>query len=167
MSENEHSNIEEIKTDCTQSPNTDDKSEVLDKLAEKQKFEAQIIANIHSGPLPSPQDLVMYNQIIPDGANRIMCMAEKEQEVRMELERKQLEAHIAFAHSTLKRGMIGQTLAFGVVLCFCALSGFLIYEKQYDLAVRAVGLTMVAVVGLFLPGKWIKNKNKKSNPQSD
>ena len=117
MSENEHSNIEEIKTDCTQSPNTDDKSEVLDKLAEKQKFEAQIIANIHSGPLPSPQDLVMYNQIIPDGANRIMCMAEKEQEVRMELERKQLEAHIAFAHATLKRGMIGQTLAFGVVLC--------------------------------------------------
>lgn len=35
MSENEHSNIQEIKTDCTQSLNTDDKPEVLDELAEK------------------------------------------------------------------------------------------------------------------------------------
>lgn len=165
MSEREHSNIEEIKTDCTQSLNTDDRSEVLDKLGEKQKFDAQIIANIHSGPLPSPQDLAIYNQIIPDGANRIMCMAEKEQEIRMELGRKQLEANIDFGRTTLKQERRGQTFAFVVVLCFFVLSGLLIYLEQYDLAVSVVGITMAVVVGLFITGRWIDNKN--SNPESD
>ena len=167
MSENEHSNIEEIKTDCTQSPITDDKSEVLDKLAEKKKFDAQIIANIHSGPLPSPKNLAMYDQIIPDGANRIMSMVEKEQEARIELMRKKLEANIAYNHALHEQRMRGQAFAFGVVLCFCALSGYLIYEKQYDLAVRAVGFTMAAVVGLFLRAKWLINKKKITNPESD
>lgn len=165
MSESEHSNIQEIKTDCAQSLNTDDKSEVLDKLHKNQKLDAQIIANIHSGPLPSPQDLTMYNQIIPDGANRIMSMAEKEQEARIELERKQLEANIAFARATLKHGSRGQLIAFIVILCFFALSGYLMYEKQYDLAVSVVGITMAVVVGLFITGRWIDNKN--SNPESD
>ena len=31
----------------------------------------------HSGPLPSPETLRQYNDIVPDGAERIMAMAER------------------------------------------------------------------------------------------
>ena len=33
-----------------------------------------------SGPLPPPGILDAYNQTIPDGANRIMAMAEEQQD---------------------------------------------------------------------------------------
>ena len=31
---------------------------------------------IHSGPLPAPEDIELYNKSIPNGADRIMKMAE-------------------------------------------------------------------------------------------
>ena len=31
----------------------------------------------HSGPLPDAETLIQYNSVIPDGADRIMRMAEK------------------------------------------------------------------------------------------
>ena len=36
---------------------------------------------IHSGPLPAPEDIALYNQVIDNGANRIMAMAERSQEL--------------------------------------------------------------------------------------
>lgn len=35
-----------------------------------------------SGPLPSPDSLARYNNVLPDAAERIMSMAEKEMEHR-------------------------------------------------------------------------------------
>jgi uncharacterized membrane protein len=42
--------------------------------------------SVHSGPLPPPEDLAKYNMIVPDAAERILRMAEKQQAHRMELE---------------------------------------------------------------------------------
>jgi uncharacterized membrane protein len=35
-------------------------------------------ARLTTGPLPDPETLAKYNQIVPDGANRIIVMAEKQ-----------------------------------------------------------------------------------------
>lgn len=50
----------------------------------------QIIKQEYSGPLPPPHALEQYNNIIPDGAERIMAMAEKQGKHRRELEKKAL-----------------------------------------------------------------------------
>lgn len=42
----------------------------------------------HSGPLPAPDTLSEYNELIPNGAERIMKMAENQQSHRHELEKK-------------------------------------------------------------------------------
>ena len=39
----------------------------------------------HSKPLPDAETLIKYNSVIPDGADRIMKMAEKQQHHRMQL----------------------------------------------------------------------------------
>ena len=36
----------------------------------------------HSGPLPAPQDFREYDQVLPGSAERILSMAEKEQQIR-------------------------------------------------------------------------------------
>ena len=43
---------------------------------------------LFSGPLPPPQILSQYNEAVPNGAERIMAMAEKQSEHRRELEAK-------------------------------------------------------------------------------
>src|SRR5690242_17849317 len=40
----------------------------------------------HQGPLPDPEALARYGEIIPDGANRIMKMAEEQAKHRIQLE---------------------------------------------------------------------------------
>lgn len=47
-----------------------------------------------SGPLPAPADLEKFNQVIPDGAQRIFAMAEKEQIHRIDFEKFGLAASI-------------------------------------------------------------------------
>ena len=47
-----------------------------------------------SGPIPPPQILQQYNSIIPDAAERIIRMAEKQSDHRMDLERKVVSSNI-------------------------------------------------------------------------
>ena len=47
-----------------------------------------------SGPIPPPQILQQYNAIVPDAAQRIILMAEKQSEHRMDLEKKVVESNI-------------------------------------------------------------------------
>jgi len=57
------------------------------------KSKNQITAS-WSGPLPPPAALEKFNQIIPNGAERILAMAEKEQSARIEYEKAALSAAI-------------------------------------------------------------------------
>ena len=45
-----------------------------------EKVAALILRKYHAGPLPPPETLKEYNEILPDAAERIFSMAEKEQE---------------------------------------------------------------------------------------
>ena len=49
---------------------------------------------ISSGPIPSPQILQQYNQIVPDAAEGIIKVAEKQSDHRIDLERKVVESNI-------------------------------------------------------------------------
>src|SRR6266702_2625802 len=43
--------------------------------------------SVRTGPLPDPSELAAYNQIIPNGADRIMKMAEDQSAHRIQLEK--------------------------------------------------------------------------------
>jgi len=54
------------------------------------------VTQVHwSGPLPTPQALQHFEQVIPGGASRILSMAEQEQAHRIASQAKALEAQIA------------------------------------------------------------------------
>ncbi len=55
---------------------------------------ARIVSKIHRGPLPPPEDIAAYNNYIPDGANRIMCMAEEALRGQIKIGELSLEAQI-------------------------------------------------------------------------
>lgn len=57
-----------------------------------------------SGPIPPPQMLQQYNNIVPDAAERIIRMAEKQSDHRIALERKVI-------NSNVNKSYIGMILA--------------------------------------------------------
>lgn len=119
-------------------------------LSVEQIIERKITA--HQGPLPQWEDLERYGQIIPDGADRIMTMAEKQQEHRMALENKAISEQL----SQSKRGqsfglLIGLTALMGGVVCI--MTG----HEWSGAFLGGGGLT--GLVSVFVIGK---NKQSKS-----
>lgn len=53
-----------------------------------------VAAEIYTGPLPHPRHLKQYNEILPGAADRILRMAEKEQEHRHSREHKIIDGQI-------------------------------------------------------------------------
>lgn len=111
----------------------------------------------YSGPLPHPRDLEKYNEIIPDGANRIMVMAEKQQEHRFKLEEKAVSAQV-------KQSGIGQV--FGLVVCLVGLGiSALLGLYGHELASGILGGGgLVGLASVFVVGK---NRQRKSLSKKD
>lgn len=97
----------------------------------------------HAGPLPPARELARYNEIIPNGAERIMAMAEREQAIDHELARRAFIANTAIVW-------------FGLVSAFVLSAGFIaagVYCATIGrewAAVAMVGLGAAGIVTAFL-----------------
>ena len=99
------------------------------KQSNRTKQVTQVSRHLHQGPIPDPNTLAGYNQIVPNAAERIIAMAEAEALHRQQLEDNTLKANIADRLSARTEIKLGQILAFMlcmiVVLCgtYLAISG--------------------------------------------
>jgi uncharacterized membrane protein len=100
----------------------------------------------HSGPLPDPDTLIKYSSVITDGANRIMLMAEKQQEHRMKLE-------TAVITSQSKQSNLGQWFGFLIGLVGLGCGTFLAYSGYSTVGGIIAGGTVVSLVSVFVIGK--------------
>jgi uncharacterized membrane protein len=57
---------------------------ILKKLPPKERQQLTAIVEQHSGPIPSAKAMQQYEAVLPGAADRIISMAEKEQELRKE-----------------------------------------------------------------------------------
>lgn len=120
-------------------PNEADKRTIqtLIELESKQTF---------SGPIPHPTLLAEYKSVDSDIPNRIVTMAEGQQEHRHGLENKSLTAAI----DTEKRG---QNYALTISLLFIVVSMFLIgIDKEISGSILA-GSTMLGLAYMFVSGR--------------
>ncbi|OOF77046.1 hypothetical protein BKG96_09080 [Rodentibacter caecimuris] len=109
----------------------------------------------HSGPLPMASEMKKYDDIIPNGADRIMKMAENEQRNRYAIPK----------WSLFLKGLglcFGMT-SVGLVIWFCFA---LIAKEQYGLAVTTMCGVLVALASVFAIGKVIQKDNKKDKEQN-
>jgi uncharacterized membrane protein len=92
-----------------------------------------------SGPLPPPSLLAKYSDIIPNGAERIMAMAEKQSEHREKLEARVVNGNVA----AQTRGSW-----FAFILCLVALVGgfYLILQGKSAAGLVSI-ITSVGVIG--------------------
>lgn len=104
------------------------------------------ITTMHAGPIPDPQTLESYNQIIPNGADRIMKMAENQADHRMSIER-----------TVIKRqsfqSMLGQIFGLIIGLAGLACGTFLAYSNFPKTGAVIAGGTVISLVSVFVMGR--------------
>jgi uncharacterized membrane protein len=100
----------------------------------------------HSGPLPDAETLEHYSNIIPNGAERIMVMAEKEQDFRHGLSTDE-------SKRILNQRGIGQI--FGFIIAIVGIGGgiFLAYSGKETAGLTSIISAMVLLAGAFITGK--------------
>jgi uncharacterized membrane protein len=103
------------------------------------------------GPLPPPTTLEKYNDIIPNGAERIMKMAEDQSKHRQDIEKKAISSDITNSRLGL---IFGLTIGLGGILSgtYCIING---YPKSGTVL---FGSTIGSLVGTFVYG----SKSRKS-----
>lgn len=149
-----------------QTPNVDlNANEIVEKVVETPELLDQVLQNpaaigrvammvqqqvSHSGPLPMADEVRKYNEIIPNGADRIMKLAENEQRNRYSIPKWSL-----FLHGL---GLCFGIVSVGLVVYFCFA---LIEKEQYTAAVTIMVSVLVALAAVFAVGKY--NKTPSNN----
>lgn len=91
-----------------------------------------------NAPIPPPTMLARYDQIIPNGAERLMAMAESQQEHRIDMERTVIQSNISSRTQGLWIG--------GFVIVFAlSLSAFLVWHgRDISGSIIAIGTLITA-----------------------
>lgn len=106
----------------------------------------KLIQHQFSGPLPPPEILQQYDQVIPGAAERILAMAEKDAKHQREIE----NSAIQFASREVKRGQwFG--LAIGISAFITSIVALGLGSEQT--ASILGGVTVVGLVTVFVVGR--------------
>lgn len=76
--------------------------EIVEEMGEEKIQKIIEYRETHFGPIPHPRTLAQYQEIIPDAANRIIKMAERQQNHRMSIEKRVIYGDIVRADIGLK-----------------------------------------------------------------
>lgn len=114
---------------------------------------AQATFQSFSGPLPPPEVLAKYNDAVPNGAERIMAMAEKQQAHRQAIESRVIK------WNTLDQRM-GLFLGFVLALSVAAGGFWLIYAGKDGVGIAAVITSIAGPTGAFIWGRWKQEKER-------
>lgn len=113
---------------------------------------------IVSGPLPHPRLLKDYDNLIKDGAERIMAMAEKQQESRIEGEKETRRINTHIANEQLKLQSRGQIIALIVILIIFGLVVLFTFTGHEPVAYILLGIGVVGIISAFM-GVGVKKKS--------
>lgn len=106
------------------------------------------------GPLPPPEVLARYNDVVPNGAERIVAMAESQLRHRQDLES-------TVVHGNVRAESRGQNYAFILgLLTIMGGIGLAVFDKS------AEGLAMIvtafsALAGVFVYGRWQQQRERE------
>jgi uncharacterized membrane protein len=109
----------------------------------------------YSGPLPPPEALAQYNEVLPGAAERIMAMAERQSSHRQGLE------NIAVSAQT-RDSLIG--LIFGLVIGLATICGGVIcIMNGHEIGGTILGGTgLASLVGVFVYGSQQRRSEREA-----
>lgn len=123
---------------------------IKDLPKEKRQLIMQELSVRHSGPLPDGESIRIYNEVIPDGGNRLMTTVEKQLEHRIRIENRGVRR-------SFNQSSTGQWMAFVIAILFGLIAWDLAKHGQTVVASILGTVDLVALVTVFLS----RNLSKK------
>ncbi|SDX05376.1 MULTISPECIES: DUF2335 domain-containing protein [Nitrosomonas] len=116
----------------------------------------QVQARQYSGPIPHPEILRGFDEIVPGAAERILTMAEENGKHQREIEK----LHLTSAYNTIRRGQI-----FGLLIGILAFATCIIalYLGSESTAMTIGGFTITGLVTVFVTNKFRKTNNSNNS----
>jgi uncharacterized membrane protein len=103
----------------------------------------------YSGPLPDGESIKIYDEVIPNGGDRLMSTVEKQLDHRIEIEKTGVQR-------TFNQSSTGQWMGFAIAIVF----GFIAWDlakSGFTIAASILGtVDLVALVAIFITGKLSK-----------
>jgi uncharacterized membrane protein len=109
-----------------------------------------------SGPLPAPEELERYENIAPGFAERLLVMAEKEQDKRLDRENQIINLSVRSINNT----RIGLFFGFFSVIIMVSLCGFFAYLGDIKSGAWTAGAVIIGLAGVFVLGRKIQNNQE-------
>jgi len=143
--------------------NKRNKREKMNGLIESKETKAQLAVTrqeMFSGPMPHPDILARYDEIVPGAAERILVMAENQAKHRQEIEKLVVQSKV----NDSKRGL---NYGFIISLAFLFVAAFLGYMGREIVASVLGAIDIVALASTFIYGnvsskRELKNKRESS-----
>jgi len=117
-------------------------------------LQAAVEISRYSGPLPKPEDLAKYEQVLPGSADRIIRMAEQQATHRQSLEKVVVESNVAVQ----KWGLV---CAFVIALSAIVGGILLSLKGMSGVGLASIIGALAALVGVFIYGKSAQKKELK------
>jgi len=116
-------------------------------------MQARVQTEYFSGPLPPPSLLARYNDVVPNGAERILAMAE-----RQSAHREKLEAQVVAGNLESQRR--GSLYAFLLALVAIVGGIFLIHEGKSASGLATVISALAGLVSIFFYSQHRQSKER-------
>ena len=131
-----------------------------------------ITVSTHSGPLPPPESMRGYEEVVKGSAERILVMAEKEQENRfasiskdkelyalsLKLEQDELDQEKEIIRINARNSLVGLIFGFVAVIVL-TISTVILILHGHDIAGSIFGgTTVVAIVSTLIYGSRVKQQ---------
>jgi uncharacterized membrane protein len=118
----------------------------------------------HSGPLPDPESLRKYNEVVPGLAERMIAMVEKEGEHRRSEQSKDGAHRREMEGKVVKEGLNfperGQWIGLGIAVFVISIGSYLILNGFPTQGTLIITTIVISLVGIFVLGKFFKNEDK-------
>lgn len=150
--------LTEVAPDFIKKLNKNEREKLGQALVIVEQKQTHSVSTHHSGPIPAPETIESYDKIIPNGAERIMVMAEEQSAHRRKME----DSVISSQNKLSERG---QVFAFilSIILIGTGVASFL--TGHDGVAGTIFGVTIVGLVTVFIVGKKSQSKNLENKAQ--
>ncbi len=110
-------------------------------------------ASLYAGPIPPPEALAHYEDVLPGLADRIMAEAERQQAHRQALE-------TSVVQHEARRSMAGLFVGGFVALAAIVVAGVLAAQGQQWFGIATALATIVSLAGVFVHGTQNRSRER-------
>ena len=117
-------------------------------------------------PLPSPNALARYNDVLPGAAERILQMAERQQEQDHNIQMEAIIIERTVVVSDARRAYLGLLAGF-IISLLVIVGGIYLIATGHDWAGAVlIGINLSGLVGVFVYGSKVRSDERNRNVEN-